>query len=241
VETARARGSSYYWEICRTARRRGVAPEYVVDRAVVLLTTIAERRKSDLYRILGVSPLASMDTIRQRWLEVAKQHHPDVGGDSARFRHAKQAYEVLRDQQRRAEYERFWVRAHGPFERVIPADDAVIDGAYGSPRPDGATEPSDVNDGGEAFPPDSLRATLDAASRLFAARAALDRQVGAVGDVPGIAGLLSGLEAALAPIRHEDLDRLSAEVAEVTARLEAVRDHLATLAALRGRIVPQAA
>ena len=33
VETARARNSSYYWEICRTARRRGVTPEYVIDRA----------------------------------------------------------------------------------------------------------------------------------------------------------------------------------------------------------------
>ncbi|HJQ85682.1 MAG TPA: DnaJ domain-containing protein, partial [Candidatus Binatia bacterium] len=107
VDVARARHSSYYWEVCRTARRRGVTPEYVIDRAAVLLATIEERRRADLYRILGVPGLASADMIRQRWLEVAKQHHPDAGGDSALFRHAKQAYEILRDPVRRAEYERF--------------------------------------------------------------------------------------------------------------------------------------
>src|SRR5262249_56092270 len=36
-DVARARSSSYYWEICRTARRRGVTPEYVADRPIVLL------------------------------------------------------------------------------------------------------------------------------------------------------------------------------------------------------------
>src|ERR1043166_9329622 len=107
VDTARARASGHYWEICRTARRRGVTPEYVVDRAIVLLATIEERRRTDLYRILGVPGLATGEMIRQRWLEVAKRHHPDVGGDGAAFRCAKEAYEVLRDPMRRADYERF--------------------------------------------------------------------------------------------------------------------------------------
>src|SRR5689334_19497992 len=123
TDVARARSSSYYWEICRTARRRGVTPEYVIDRAIVLLATIEERRRTDLYRILGVPGLASGDMIRQRWIEVAKRHHPDVGGDGVAFRRAKEAYEVLRDPMRRADYERFWLRALGPFERVAPRDD----------------------------------------------------------------------------------------------------------------------
>src|SRR5437763_1801826 len=123
VDTARARASAHYWEICRTARRRGVTPEYVVDRAAVLLATIKERRRTDLYRILGVPPLSSGETIREHWLELAKQHHPDAGGDGARFRQAQQAYEILRDPTRRAEYERFWLRALGPFERVAPRED----------------------------------------------------------------------------------------------------------------------
>jgi len=123
VDTARARAAAHYWEICRTARRRSVTPDYVVDRAAVLLATIEERRRTDLYRILGVPPLSSGETIREHWLELAKRHHPDVGGDGTRFRQAQQAYEILRDPARRAEYERFWLRALGPFERVAPRED----------------------------------------------------------------------------------------------------------------------
>jgi len=121
-DATQGRGSTYYWEIVRTARLRGVSPEYVIDRAVVLHATMVERRRTDLYRILGVPPLSSNDAIRRRWLEIAKVHHPDVGGDVAVFRLAKQAYDVLSDATRRGDYERFWLRALGPFERVAPAD-----------------------------------------------------------------------------------------------------------------------
>jgi len=99
-----------------------VTPEYVIDRAAVLLASIEERRRADLYRVLGAPPLSSPDTLRQRYLELAKTAHPDVGGEPERFRHIKEAYEILRDPERRAEYERFWVRALGPFERVVPDD-----------------------------------------------------------------------------------------------------------------------
>jgi curved DNA-binding protein CbpA len=122
LDATRGRASTYYWEICRTARRRGVSPEYVIDRASVLHATMVERRRTDLYRILGVPPLSSNETIRRRWLEIAKLHHPDVGGDGTVFRRARQAYDVLSDATRRGDYERFWLRALGPFERVAPAD-----------------------------------------------------------------------------------------------------------------------
>lgn len=122
LDATRGRASTYYWEICRMARRRGVSPEYVIDRASVLHATMVERRRTDLYRILGVPPLSSNDTIRRRWLEIAKLHHPDVGGDGTVFRQARQAYDVLSDATRRGDYERFWLRALGPFERVAPAD-----------------------------------------------------------------------------------------------------------------------
>jgi hypothetical protein len=125
VEVARGRSSSCYWEICRTARRRGVTPEYVIDRATVLLGSIEERRRIDAYRILGVASLASPEAIRHGWIEFAKRGHPDVGGDPAQFRRVKGAYELLRDPQRRAEYERYWLRALGPFERVVPREPEV--------------------------------------------------------------------------------------------------------------------
>jgi curved DNA-binding protein CbpA len=117
-EAARGVHSSCYWEVCRTARRRHLTPEFVVDRAAVLLASIQERRKWDLYRVLDVPPLSQIDVIHQRFRDLAKQEHPDVGGDGARFRRLKEAYDVLKDDGRRGEYEAFWARALGPFERT---------------------------------------------------------------------------------------------------------------------------
>src|SRR5438132_2734443 len=184
VDTARARSSVYYQEICRTARRRGVTPDYVIDRAAVLLGAMAERRRMDLYRILGIAPLSPGDVIRQRWLEVARTTHPDLGGDGARFRQAKQAYEILRDPVRRAEYERFWLRALGPFERVVPAD-AVPVAPTIEPAP--AAVPERAAPPAAAPRPSAAAAALlwDAARRLQT-REALDRRFERDGGLGGL-------------------------------------------------------
>src|SRR5438876_11332969 len=194
VETARGRASAHYLEICRTARRRGVTPEYVVDRAAVLLATIKERRRTDLYRILGVPPLSSGETIREHWLELAKQHHPDAGGDGARFRQAQQAYEILRDPTRRAEYERFWLRALGPFERVAPRED---------------------------LPPREVMAATARAARHAvvegpappAAAAPPPPPPASIMEPAGVGALLARVAALLAPVRADDLEHLRAELA----------------------------
>jgi hypothetical protein len=249
VETARARSSVYYWEICRTARRRGVTPEFVVDRAVVLLATMNERRRMDLYRVLGVPPLASAETIRRRWLDVAKRAHPDAGGDGAAFRHAKQAYEVLRDATRRAEYERFWLRALGPFERVLPREEGALleamEASVRSERRAAVALPAvPVVLAAENGPPaaaasapaaGALAEALAAAERVFAARRALDARV-ALPSEPGATGIgafLARIEASLAAIPHEELERLRGEAARVQQQLESLRDRLAGVAALR--------
>ena len=234
-DTARARSSSYYWEICRTARRRGVTPEYVVDRAAVLLNAILERRRTDLYRILGVPPLASGEMVRLRWFEVAKRHHPDTGGDGTLFRLAKQAYDVLRDPTRRTEYERFWLRAHGPFERVLPREDE---------EPIEAPEVRKVPEAVEAPPPSTLaeeqhtaaaQAVLNPTSRLFALRAELDRRVAAAG-LGGVSGLVTRLQTALGAVERAELDALASEVQGVIGEMETLRDDLAAVATLKSRL-----
>jgi DnaJ domain len=259
VEATRARSSSYYWEICRTARRFGVSPEYVVDRAAVLLATMNERRRADLYRVLGVPPLASGDTIRQRWIDVAKRHHPDAGGDGAVFRYVKQAYEVLRDPERRADYERFWLRALGPFERVAPSEDVplietvrasvrsearVASAGVGRSTTSGADEEVVRDDRAPEVPPvapsevrEPLPGIAGALAAVVAARRALDRRVALAGGpaVGGIDALLATLRGALGPLRSEELEALGAEVARVAAELEGIRDRLATVAELKRR------
>src|SRR5256712_11625252 len=77
VDTARARASAHYWEICRTARRRSVTPDYVVDRAAVLLATIEERRRTGLYRTLRVPPPSSGETLPAPLLRPPPPPQPD--------------------------------------------------------------------------------------------------------------------------------------------------------------------
>ncbi len=67
--------------------------------------------KRDYYEVLGISRQASDEDIKKAYRKLAMQHHPDrnVGDDEAefKFREAAEAYEVLRDPEKRERYDRF--------------------------------------------------------------------------------------------------------------------------------------
>ncbi|MBT8066109.1 MAG: molecular chaperone DnaJ [Gammaproteobacteria bacterium] len=67
--------------------------------------------KRDYYEVLGVSKSASADEIKKAYRRLAMKHHPDRNkdddGSEARFKEAKEAYEVLKDADKRSTYDRF--------------------------------------------------------------------------------------------------------------------------------------
>ena len=58
-----------------------------------------------LYEKLGVSRDADTGEIRKAYMKLAREHHPDKGGDAEEFKHIQKAYEILSDNQRRAHYD----------------------------------------------------------------------------------------------------------------------------------------
>jgi molecular chaperone DnaJ len=67
--------------------------------------------KRDYYEVLGVNRDAGGDEIKKAYRKLAMKHHPDRNPDSKeaeeKFKEAKEAYEILSDEQKKAAYDRY--------------------------------------------------------------------------------------------------------------------------------------
>ncbi|MBF8246871.1 MAG: molecular chaperone DnaJ [Rickettsia sp.] len=72
----------------------------------------------DYYSVLGVDRSASASEIKKAYLKLAKKHHPDHNNGSSiaekKFKEVSEAYDVLKDEQKRAAYDRF---GHDSFKQ----------------------------------------------------------------------------------------------------------------------------
>jgi molecular chaperone DnaJ len=101
-------------------------------------------KKRDYYEVLGVARDASAEVIKKAYKKIAMECHPDRNpGDKAaeeRFKEAAEAYEVLRDQEKRERYDRFGHEGlHGAprhdfssFESIFEAFGDIFGGGGGT-------------------------------------------------------------------------------------------------------------
>jgi len=61
----------------------------------------------DYYKTLGVEKNASADEIKKAFRKLAHKHHPDKGGDEKKFKEVSEAYQILSDEKKRAEYDTY--------------------------------------------------------------------------------------------------------------------------------------
>lgn len=73
----------------------------------------------NFYDVLGVSKDASADEIKSAYRKLAKKYHPDLNKDNpdaaAKFKEVNEAYEVLGDEQKRSNYDKFGSAEGNPF------------------------------------------------------------------------------------------------------------------------------
>ncbi len=61
----------------------------------------------DYYGILGITKGASQEEVKKAFHRLAHKHHPNKGGDEKKFKEINEAYQILSNQEKRAQYDQY--------------------------------------------------------------------------------------------------------------------------------------
>ena len=100
----------------------------------------------DYYEVLGVPKTATQDEIKKAFHKLAHKYHPDKGGDEKKFKEINEAYQVLSDSKKRAQYDQFG----RVFDQGMPGGDSGFTWTWGA-RPSGEEVEFDFGDIGDVF------------------------------------------------------------------------------------------
>ena len=87
----------------------------------------------DYYTILGVDRSASQDDIKKAYRKLAAQHHPDRGGDTAKFQEISAAYDTLGNPEKKAQYDNPQPQGFQQYGGMPPGFEEMLRGFGNSP------------------------------------------------------------------------------------------------------------
>jgi DnaJ-domain-containing protein 1/ketosteroid isomerase-like protein len=113
VDLARGEGSSHADALREVATRSGIAVDELCRRAQFLLICLLLPTSGTHYEVLGVAADATPREIRKRWAVLIRRYHPDRLGGAAgptswldeQARRLIEAYQILKDSERRRQYD----------------------------------------------------------------------------------------------------------------------------------------